>query len=1023
MKPLHLVLALVALIAVLGAALLLYEPDGEGSGDVVTIAPVQAERAPRDGLAAAGQGGAPIESLKAAPAPVVQTTEEVGAMPASYRAALGGLTGRVVEEDGEPVADMPLILLGGGAVAFLPALDTLTRTGELSLDPELGSTRTDDEGRFWFSELDPRILGAVMVDPGGPRTFLHIVEESPVSGAERDLGDIVLPAGVTLIGRVIDERGAPLPDVRVRATDVQAMILGSGVADFRAGGGVYVEDDGITFVVVPPPSLQRLEPLLPFPTTTSDEEGRFELPGVRPGAVSIVLDDNRHLTTVKGPQITGAAGGTLDLGDLRMPDGLTQEGRVFDADGEPVPGAEVMVGNQLIFGPVAVLRPPVRADEKGRFAVTGLSEAVTRAAARASADQAFSGDTGPGQPGVREVIVRLPKQHSLTLDLRDQDGNLVPDAHLMARHLPMAQASEMPDWLLPPSRMGAVTRDEQERYVIGDLDPGHWDVLIAAEGYGVVRRGFDLAGLDLVESITLERARSLVVRSVDEGDEPIEYALVTARFVGEDESSGGSRRRGGMGRRGGGMPVPTTSDRSDGDGEAVLEGLHAGEYALEIVHPAFAVTKIGVTVSDDGITCEQAPIVDEEGRFVLSLPLLRGGTIVGQVLDNGAPPTDVLMVTLNPEDEDAIVNAALPRLTMLRPDGSFRFENVQPGTMELKARQRLAGVSLNNFFEPFMMTPEAEGEVWVEAGRETEVVLEVGSAYADIETGFVSGRLTVNGYPAEGWKVVTWGKIRRSVTTDGDGAFTLGQLAAGTVTLMFNAPGESMFRGGAVDTFQFELPVNGREYQEVALTTGSVEGRVRSGLDGQPLTGAEVRLEATDTKRSGWWGGRGGTTVTDADGRYRFETVAEGEYVVQASADGFARAATDSFEVRSLQTARNIEVTLYQAVTVKGRVVFTETPEQPTWVFLNATSEEGGEANARVDRETGRFSFDDMAPGQTWTFQVWTNLGGEYTSDDHYIAGPEENLELTFSPAPEEVPPQSEDEVTETVEVSGDSKG
>lgn len=991
MKPLHLLLILLLLVAITaGAALLLHEDGDDGSGDVVTVEADEsgAGRAPELTVVAPEAGR--VESLTAAPAPPPATEVGEAAVPASYRAALGGLVGRVVEEDGSPVADIPVSLMGGGAADFLPALDTLARTGEVRVDPELAATRTDAEGRFRFVELETRVLGALMVDPGGPRTLLHLLEQTPVSGEERDLGDIVLPAGVTLLGRVLDERGEPLPLVRVRATDLQPIMLQSGVADFRMGGGVLVDEDEIQLTVVPPPSLARLEQLLPFPTTVTDSEGRFELPGVRPGLVSVVLDDNVHLTVVEGPTPTGEAGGTLDLGDLTMPDGLTQRGRVVDADDEPVAGAEVMVGNQLIFGPVAILRPPVRTDAEGRFAVTGLGQGSARAVARRDPNQPFAADTGAGVPGSREVLVRLPARHTLTLTLEDQDGELVDGVQVLARHLPAPQATEIPDWVLPPAQAGAVERDEQGRYLVPDLAPGHWDVTLAAEGHGVVRRTFDLTLADLTETVVLERARALTLRLRDQDGEPVEYALATARSVD---------REGGMG---GDMPVPVTSARSDREGRAELRGLRSGDFALEVVHPAYAVTKLGVSVGEDSISSENAPVIEEDGRWVVEVPLLAGGSIAGTVIDNGAPPSQVLMVTLTPEDQDEIVNAALPRMTLLAPDGSFRFDNVQPGGVDVQVRQRVQLSDLMSWWEPFAMTPEARGEAWVEAGKETEMVLEVGSAYADMDTGFVSGRLTVNGYPAVGWKVRTWGKIRRSTTTDEQGGFTMGQLAAGDVVLMFNSDTGSMTMEGVIDTYSFELPVNGREYVEIALATGSVEGRVRSGRTGLPLAGAEVRLQAEETKRRGWWGGRGGGTVTDADGRFSFPVVAEGSYVIQASAEDHARTRSEAFEVRSLQTLRNVEVSLFQAVTVKGSVVFEGLEEEPGWIFLNAVSESGSEANARVDKETGRFSFDDMAPGQRWTFNCWTNLGGDFESPDHYIGGPEENLVLTFKVKPEE---------------------
>src|SRR5690606_12859347 len=127
-----------------------------------------------------------------------------------------------------------------------------------------------------------------------------------------------------------------------------------------------------------------------------------------------------------------------------------------------------------------------------------------------------------------------------------------------------------------------------------------------------------------------------------------------------------------------------------------------------------------------------------------------------------------------PERDDGGLGAVMPRFTLTDADGAFRFVNVEAGEVELSARERVSFSSMASWWEPFAMTPEAEAEVVVEAGREAHVLLVVGSAYADVPTGRVEGTLWVNGRPGAGWRVRTWGRIRRSVSTDPDGRFDMG---------------------------------------------------------------------------------------------------------------------------------------------------------------------------------------------------------------------------------------------------------
>lgn len=979
MKPLHLALALIALIALAAVALLIYEP-GTETDPRAAVVTVDADEGERTEVTAPLTDTTSRLDVVQTVAPPTSADLLAGAtMPASYRASLGGIFGRLVEENGDPVPQMTISLLGGGVTDVLPNLDALLTTGSSAIQPELGEVETDDEGRFRFAEIEPRVLGVLLIDPGGPRVLLHLLEETPVSGGEKDLGDIVMPLGVTLTGVVVDERGEALPGVRVRATDLQSMILSSGIADFRAGSGVLVDDDEVQMVVVPSQSLQRFERLLPFPTTTSDNEGRWTLEGVRQGLVSLVLDDNIHVTNVHGPHSTGTPGNVRDLGEQIMLDGLTLTGRVVDDGGKPVPHAEVMAGNQLIFGPVAILHPPVHADEKGHFEVPGLRPAMARAAARKSPDHIYTVDTGGLEPGAGDITVILPAARTLTLALVDEDDEPIESLRIFARHLPMPDAAEIPDFLIEPRQnVDAVSQDEDGRWLIEDLDPGVWDVLIAAEGFGSVRNTYDLTHADLTESLILHPATTVTVKVVQNDDDatPVEWALVSVR--GSDDEGN---------RRDDGPPQAITASRCDDEGEAELQDLAAGEYVLEVTHPAFAVAQQTLTVPVEG----EMPVI------VLNV----GGSVVGTVVENGGPPSKILMVTLRTEDTETLAGA-MPRMTLTGLDGSFAFANVEPGEAQLQARDRMSFTSLATWWEPFAMTAEAEQDVWVTSAQETDATLVVGSTWADLETGFVRGRLLVNGQPAAGWKVRTWGSIRRSVSTAEDGTFVMGYLEAGTVLLMFHADASQSFGSGSVDNSSFELAVDEQRFVEVSISTGAVEGRVVSGINGQPLSGANVALKAVTQAERNFWGGRGAMAVTDAAGQYRFDVVSEGEYTVTATADGFARSGTEAFSVSRQSTARGINVRLERAVSVSGQLAFEGTDEVPSWLWLTARSDNGGEASTRPDKETLEYSFDDMSPNTTWTFQVVTSDGIDYEPIEVYIRNGRDDLALIFSPEVEE---------------------
>ncbi len=980
MKSLPWILAVVALAVVVGVWQLLEEPT-EGVGDGATVVVGRegpASSAPAvPALPEASGDTSTVQPIAVEPdLPEVEETAG-SALPERYRKALGGLIGRVVEEDGTPVPDFEVALAAGG-LSTVPLAFDAPFTGDVDIEPILASSRTDGEGRFRLAGVPTRVLGVLLLDPGGPRAGMHFLEESPVSAQERDLGDIVLPGSVTYRGRVLDERREPIAGVRVRATNIPMISMASGVADFREGGGFLVDTGDPSlgfFTYTPPASMARLERMLPIPTTHTDSDGAFELAGVPVGIVTLLLDDNVHMTYVSSPSPSGAAGGVREMGDLVMGDGSTMRGLVVDESGEPVAGAEVMAGNTMAIAPLTILRPPVVTGDDGRFEIPGLKPANAHAVARAEGRDKFT-PSAAVVPGEIETRIVLPGGRRFVLSVVDPDGEPVPGASFMGRSVPDDDIDDMPDFIFQPRRLdGFVETDEFGRYVFTDLDAGLWDILVRAPGFGVVREAYDLRQADAEAELVLEPGLPLTVRvlTTDEEAEPLPHAMVMVFDADENDR-------------------PLSSKRTGEDGRAHFDDVVAGEYRVEAEFPGLAIEKTVVTLPQE----EPADVV---------LALRSGGRVIGTVVDNGEPPVDILMVTLTHEG-DVAAGDEMPRMTLTAPDGSFAFSNVPAGDVELSARERIDLTNLTTWWEPFAMTAMAEADAFVTADQETEVVLLVGNTTDGIPTGSVDGRLIVNGRPAAGWKVRTWGAIRRSVSTDAGGRFNMGRLGAGDVTLLFAPQGHNgmMGAGGAVETYSFELAENGHEFVDLSLATGEVSGRVISDLDGRPIVGATVQLVGrVEESQRNWWATRRSVAVTDQLGEFEFTPVAEGDYTVSAEAEGLAEAGSGEFHVSGSRSVDGILLRMSEGLRFAGVVGFDSSLDlegrTPRWMWLTAESDTGAEAAARPDPDQGyRFVFDDLSPG-TWTFTLYSDLGNEMAPVEVSIYQPTDDAVLVFREA------------------------
>lgn len=910
-----------------------------------------------------------------------QTVERV--LPAAYRAALSRVIGRVILEDGTPVVDTP-VMIGGARLSTIRVPmeayydDPTQIDAEGMLDVIAGRAITDAEGRFEMTDVEPRTIGALMLDPGGPRAYATIMPKTPISGEVTDLGDIVLPAAIRFEGRVIDAAGEPVVDARVRALEVPPFPGIQGVADVRDGSAFVVQDDDVTFFYRPPKRLTRLEKYLPIPTAYTDSEGRFVLEQVPQGMPSVLVDRIDMVPLVHGPVPSGAPGSTRDVGDLRMDAGASLVGHVIDTDGEPIAGAEVLAGNEIGgFVPVSILKGPVFTDETGRFEIPGLSTSTGRAAALSPDRDAFVvGDEVV--PGTDEAVIIVPQPRAITAYVTDTNGTPVSGATFFGRSLPDVDADELPNFLKPPAAMPTAADEEAPGvYRLEALDPVVWELAARAPGHGTSVEVIDLSTGDRERlEFELDPGVSLTVRVATARDqEPVEHALVDVFEPGED--------------------FPIKARRTDVDGVARFTDVPQGGLRLLVTHPAFAVHEASTTVGDEGPN--------------ESLLLLEAGALVrGSVLDGGRAPEEPMMVSLTRRGKGGrsdLSDALVPLIATTDRDGNFTFHDVDPGEVEIQARPAFEqGFGTTAFGMMMSQSPLAEEELTLTAGEEQNVTLLVGSGYDGIETGSLHGRLLVNGMPPENWSVFVWGKIRRSTSVGPDGSFDLGIVAAGDVELQFSAHGMNFMSRGIAANRTVKVEVGERKFVETSLQVGSVSGRVVSAEDGSPVEG--IRVFAQPVEGRARWGSAGG--ISGADGTFLIEPIEAGEYQLGSWADGYAASTTEPFEITEFSRRSGLQLVVARALALRGTVVVRGLEEDPDFMRLVARRDDTGETDwAWVDRESGEFEFDRLSPGQ-WTVSLATEYDEEaFNTVAIDVMQVEDDMTLYFDYTP--VPEDDED--------------
>ena len=644
------------------------------------------------------------------------------------------------------------------------------------------------------------------------------------SGEQRN---VVLPlaAGAHILGRVVDELGSPVANVKVRA------LLPDGHKRGRH----------------------------PQPETETDGEGQFALRHVERTADSLGLSKEGFLE--KNPVLALALsdGVRRDVGDLVLEHGTRFAGHVRYPDGSPAVGARLSAeASSIETDAWSALYTRISennrttADGQGHFTFSGLPDGFS-----------FDLVARRDREGVRSIAHRdAVRDGEMDLELVLETAPaivgrvLAPDGEPVSGALVRVVPQNDSRYLLRAEGLAGSARADPEGNFLLQLDKPEAVALEATAS------GFAPSLVQLVEApnqdpVELQLRTPLTVtgRVVDTAGRPVVGATVERLDDSADSMRAAAPSRGSR----------ASTTRTNSKGNFAFRGQPAGTLALRARHPEHAPSTDVVVELEYGLTASDVLLTLRRGAVVRGV-LYRDGTPAGadaQVVASAGSSTVF---------ETASTNGA----------GEFVFECLSPGTWEFWSMPSWDSPEEDGPEDPTELLNTMQSQtLLLEEG--VEYTLELGAPFANPIA--VHGVVRRAGEPAsEG--MVTFVAREAAATpqlvagVDHAGHYEIALPGPGVYSVLV--------RDGPMDPFgstlelRCEVPLVARHAFDIALPGGVIRGRVR-GPDHRPMHNVLVSAAPDDGYALGTLtGGALGATVTDEDGRYELSTLGPGTYRVSA---------------------------------------------------------------------------------------------------------------------------------------------
>lgn len=387
--------------------------------------------------------------------------------------------------------------------------------------------------------------------------------------------------------------------------------------------------------------------------------------------------------------------------------------------------------------------------------------------------------------------------------------------------------------------------------------------------------------------------------------------------------------------------------KTDANGMFDIIKLEPGTYDLVVTAEDYAEKTI------EGLTLKENDSITD-----LIVELSQGGSLVGTVRDLSGNPLPAKMIVA--------VGQGGQKLTQTDEQGKYAFKNLVGGFYT-------AGAVEVNVAAPQMGASGADMHfVRIENDKETRLDITIGGPRK------VYGKVTLNGEPQASMTVSVQSSSKTAASTKSQKQGTDTTNEKGDYEIVNLQPGEyslSVIKiAGMIPSplFSTEITIGDNDLEkDIELPEGGISGKVVDAENRKPIEGAKLTLEgtkATDVQEAAMAKLGlilGGNATSDAEGKYTFSTVQDGDYHVVAKKEGFAPQALTA-SVRSGRGPSDLDFSLSSGETLSGQVTLSDPSRRPKQIYLSVKNAGGATVyGEKVSlTEGGEYTASGLSPGE-----------------------------------------------------------